>query len=536
MATTYKRNNTFKPINDSTEITYTKGLAPSGSVNLAGVVTPTYGDLLRNATPSNSSMIPGVSYSSALNPNRVDPNKVTNTNIANPNLNSFSAPVVTTPKYEQVIKPYEGEVVTGESGESSEGGETGGEIVDTGSTGGERGSGATAPSYEEYILSMKSNADDAYKQSVLDAETARIKAVNDARNAYDKSVSGYGANAEALRSMGLVGSGYSDYLDSSAYAQMRDDVLAAHNTKQQAVSSAEALKAQQNAQYDGLYAEYLAQQERDKASEEASKRSTVAELIAKAGEYDSTTLSAALKQFGIEGEDAASITKASQDAIAKNFNGVDYDISDLDNARADIGEENYTRLLTDMIDDTYDTNITALYYKDEDGNVALKTKAEADAAYENLKTAYNRAVKEFGADNEKVKAYKAQVDAFKATIDSYYTVKTAPEGSVKFHHDRFGGDTGEQGNEIKVEVTNKGGKTEKYTLEYAGDGDTDTDNYSNEVGEDILSGIDDGTVFMYQNAMYVKVGGKAYKVVAKNQGKSKTASYEAVKKAIMGET
>jgi hypothetical protein len=153
-----------------------------------------------------------------------------------------------------------------------------------------------------------------------------------------------------------------------------------------------------------------------------------------------------------------------------------------------------------------------------------------------LVTAYERAKAILGEDNAKVKAYKAQVDAFKATIDSYYTVKTAPEGSVKFHHDRFGGDTGEQGNEIKVVITDKNGKTSKYTLEYAGDGDTDTDNYSNEVGEDILSNIDDGTVFMYQNAMYVKVGGKAYKVVSKGQGTKKTGSYEAVKKAIMGET
>ena len=69
---------------------------------------------------------------------------------------------------------------------------------------------------------------------------------------YYKSLSEYGSNAAALESMGLTGSGYSNYLNSQAYAQ-----------RQSAYANADAQRAQSMFDLDTKYMEYLDQQERE---------------------------------------------------------------------------------------------------------------------------------------------------------------------------------------------------------------------------------------------------------------------------------
>lgn len=60
------------------------------------------------------------------------------------------------------------------------------------------------------------------------ADVERERGVVDARSSYEQNKASYGANAETMGSMGLSGSGYSDYLNSKAYAQQRAETQAAN--------------------------------------------------------------------------------------------------------------------------------------------------------------------------------------------------------------------------------------------------------------------------------------------------------------------
>ena len=59
------------------------------------------------------------------------------------------------------------------------------------------------------------------------ADIQRQRAIADANSAYEQNKTGYGAKAEAMGNMGLTGGGYSDWLDSAAYAQNRAETQAA---------------------------------------------------------------------------------------------------------------------------------------------------------------------------------------------------------------------------------------------------------------------------------------------------------------------
>ena len=58
------------------------------------------------------------------------------------------------------------------------------------------------------------------------AEIVRQRGIVDANTSYEQNKATYGANAEALASMGLAGGGYSDYLNAQAYAAQRGEVQA----------------------------------------------------------------------------------------------------------------------------------------------------------------------------------------------------------------------------------------------------------------------------------------------------------------------
>ncbi len=111
-------------------------------------------------------------------------------------------------------------------------------------------------SYEEYLRKNQTILEGAYNDSVAyydnrrnstlkaleeqrkaaeqAAEIERERLVVDARSSYAQNLATHGANAEALGRMGLTGSGYSDYLDSRAYATQRAETQNA-NAQAQAV-------------------------------------------------------------------------------------------------------------------------------------------------------------------------------------------------------------------------------------------------------------------------------------------------------------
>ena len=73
-------------------------------------------------------------------------------------------------------------------------------------------------SYKEQLLQ------DAKDQAYQDAEATKQQQIVDANSSYAQNLANYGANAERMAQMGLTGSGYSDYINASAYAQNRADI------------------------------------------------------------------------------------------------------------------------------------------------------------------------------------------------------------------------------------------------------------------------------------------------------------------------
>ena len=95
---------------------------------------------------------------------------------------------------------------------------------------------ALAEDVRETLLSLATETrDQIYKAAEAarvreyeQAEIVRQRGIVDANTSYEQNKATYGANAEALASMGLTGSGYSDYLNSQAYATQRGEVQAAN--------------------------------------------------------------------------------------------------------------------------------------------------------------------------------------------------------------------------------------------------------------------------------------------------------------------
>jgi hypothetical protein len=88
----------------------------------------------------------------------------------------------------------------------------------------------TAPEYtfEQYLTDERARYDQLYKDTLAQIAASREKTIVDAGAARAKQVGTYGANAERLASMGLTGSGYSDYLTAQAHSAYRGDVQAAN--------------------------------------------------------------------------------------------------------------------------------------------------------------------------------------------------------------------------------------------------------------------------------------------------------------------
>lgn len=81
---------------------------------------------------------------------------------------------------------------------------------------------------EEERQNVYATAERQRIEAEKNAEIERERGVVDARSSYEQNLASYGANAEAMGRMGLTGGGYSDYLNSKAYAQQRAETQAAN--------------------------------------------------------------------------------------------------------------------------------------------------------------------------------------------------------------------------------------------------------------------------------------------------------------------
>lgn len=108
--------------------------------------------------------------------------------------------------------------------------------------------------------------DQANAKTIAEINAAKERGIVDANTSYQHNLSTYGAKNEALRGMGLAGSGYSEYLDSQAYAAQRAEVqgvkagaLAAEN-EANATADAQKLEAKTALDENLLYYDNLAEQ------------------------------------------------------------------------------------------------------------------------------------------------------------------------------------------------------------------------------------------------------------------------------------
>ena len=341
------------------------------------------------------------------------------------------------------------------------------ETPETGSTG--SGSSSAGPtevdSYEQFLLKQEGYYKNMYdsmvsliesnKQSTIQqaeqqrkateeqAETERQRGVIDARSSYAQNLATYGANAEALASMGLSGSGYSDYLNQQAYATQRAETqnanAQAQATKLNAKYTADAatLAAEQQANSD-LYnaqlsyqqnlqsnAQALAQYQQQKAEQEKANnaefyRNEAYNIQTQGSDYDTTYLDMMLQSGQITQETYDLLMDQYASAIASEGNSDKLD--DLHNEGL-IDDTTYQAQI-----DKWNSNIMSAISSNE-------TFSGMD--YTTGKAYYEEAIKNPWATDETKEALKASYTrAYATDIAKQYT-GYAEEGTVDINSDTY---------------------------------------------------------------------------------------------------
>ena len=259
-------------------------------------------------------------------------------------------------------------------------------------------------SYEEFLEKQK----DTYKETLdktnqlleeqkqaalQNAETARQRSIADSRSSYEQNKATYGANAEALAAMGLSGSGYSDYVNSQAYAQQRADTQNANAVAEVARMTAESEANQGKISAETSYAESISQTDAALAKykqEQADKKdSYYAELLnyANSGAYTAEQLKQLGSDYGLNEAqiqsltDAATIYKNNKQAERYNqlLNSSDTSGFDAIKSARDNGEitsEQYNKLVTSYQSYYYD-----LYSQSVDSDFTMVNTNDIDSAY-----------------------------------------------------------------------------------------------------------------------------------------------------------
>lgn len=84
---------------------------------------------------------------------------------------------------------------------------------------------------EADYTSAKNDINTTYDETVKKVESDHQRTLTDIDTSYQKNLAGYGRNAELLASMGLTNSGYSDYLNSQAFAQKSSTTRSANRDR-----------------------------------------------------------------------------------------------------------------------------------------------------------------------------------------------------------------------------------------------------------------------------------------------------------------
>ena len=148
----------------------------------------------------------------------------------------------------------------------------------------------TPMTYEEYIASEKQRAEEERQAAHKEAEIAKERATVDAQSSYAQNKATYGANAETMAQMGLTGGGYSDYLDSQAYAQKRDDIQHANVVEA-------ATKQGADTAYSDKISELNEKQITHNAEQQAYKDKIYSDLLAEAQNPNTTYTAESIREI-----------------------------------------------------------------------------------------------------------------------------------------------------------------------------------------------------------------------------------------------
>ena len=238
------------------------------------------------------------------------------------------------------------------------------------------GNSSGAMSYEEWLKQQANNYKDNFdkqnqfiedqKQAAIkQAEEERQRSIIDARSSYEQNKASYGANAEALASMGLTGSGYSDYIDSQAYAAQRAENQAANVQAIQSKQNAEnyANDAKMNAELS--YQENMAKNDAALAEYNEQKKAVYNELLnnAMTGAYDAEQLKQLASNYGLDEAQTNQLVdayyKANADEIKQGISSgdsasIEANIDNADRYYADgkITQAQYDKLVAKLKADT----------------------------------------------------------------------------------------------------------------------------------------------------------------------------------------
>ena len=317
-------------------------------------------------------------------------------------------------------------------------------------------------SFEEYILSLKSKADDQYKRDILNA-----------KNAYEQSKSAYGAQAAALGNMGLTGSGYSDYLDSKAYGQMQADKNAAARTREDTKLAA-----------DAQYMDYFNQQEANRTNAFTTLYSAIDQTTSEAD------IDALAKAYGLSEEQIASLKAARNSRVNAWLTENGYDKNTLDQLFPNGGAE-------------YDAYYQKLKDKSEE---VFKNTSAAD--FSGMTSAESQEL------IDEFKANGIDVTTLQKEKDKLYNVGLqADGGGVKYENTGSAFKPDKKGDNFKVVNTNSAGEKHAFKVENGGkvseeDPDAAVLNVSNSVS--------DNQVFYYNGSLYLMYKSNVYRVVGRN--------------------
>ena len=382
-----------------------------------------------------------------------------------------------------------------------------------------------------------------YENIKKNAETERQKAVVNARNNYEHSLSAYGSNAAKLGNMGLAGSGYTDYLDSQAYAQMRADQNAAAATKAATIADA-----------DAKYVQYLDEKER-------SKSSAYANMMTNIGQYSDTQIDSLGKQFGFSDPQIAELKSArksykSENSVSNIINNIsNYSIESINRLAKSEGftDDQKTAIKETRLEYAKDILADGDYDKRTLDKLFDTTDAEEKALYteyyNRLKNDAQKYINSMTAETFKddiasqalsiIHAYEnsgLELDMSNAWAAYNVKYKLNTNDSVTLFKEKGDGGSGDK---IKVKIDGK-----KYALEYEGDEITVTSDTEDTKQKEIAGAIKganltNNDLFLYDGVMYVvtdrdSTGTIKYRKITSADNKS--SSYTTVKNKLKEKT